>query len=134
MRDSGADAMRDLPLTRDWSAITLSDGPRGGHQPADHLQRIRFPARPGGYAPGRSISGQRPCIVDANVGNFYEAFLQGFLVVLRRVGGRSVGHPLLTGVAKPDSLQLITTDSAPIITRALARLAPAFTDTCGHHR
>lgn len=36
---------------------------------------------------------------------------------------------LLTGVAKPDLLQLITTDSAPIITRASARLAPAFADT-----
>ena len=36
---------------------------------------------------------------------------------------------LLTGVAKPDLLQLITTDSAPIITRASQRLASAFTQT-----
>jgi hypothetical protein len=36
---------------------------------------------------------------------------------------------LLTGVAKPDLLQIITTDSAPIITRASARLTLAFTQT-----
>lgn len=33
---------------------------------------------------------------------------------------------LLTGVAKPDLLQMITTDSAPIITRASAKLTEAF--------
>jgi hypothetical protein len=32
-------------------------------------------------------------------------------------------------VAKPDLLQLITTDSGPIITRASSRLALAFTET-----
>ena len=36
---------------------------------------------------------------------------------------------LLSGVAKPDLLQLITTDSAPIITRASARLSSALTTT-----
>lgn len=34
---------------------------------------------------------------------------------------------LLTGVAKPDLLQIITTDSGPIITRASDRLSSAFT-------
>ena len=36
---------------------------------------------------------------------------------------------LLTGVAKPDLLQLITTDSAPIITRASDRLTAALTQS-----
>jgi len=36
---------------------------------------------------------------------------------------------LLTGVAKPDLLQIITTDSAPIITRASERLTTAFIQT-----
>ena len=34
---------------------------------------------------------------------------------------------LLTGVAKPDLLQIITTDSGPIIARASARLTSALT-------
>src|SRR5262249_14960222 len=36
---------------------------------------------------------------------------------------------LLSGVAKPDLLQIITIDSAPIITRASARLTAAFTES-----
>ena len=41
---------------------------------------------------------------------------------------------LLTGVAKPDLLQLITTDSAPIITRASARLTLGIHQTLGGHQ
>jgi AcrR family transcriptional regulator len=67
--------------------------------------------------------------LDANVGNIYESFLQAF----RRFFSEAAADPLVTslrtGVAKPDLLQLITTDSAPIITRASGRLASALTET-----
>jgi AcrR family transcriptional regulator len=67
--------------------------------------------------------------LDANVGNIYEALLQGFRSFFAESAADPLVISLLTGVAKPDLLQLITTDSAPIITRASARLTLALTET-----
>ncbi len=54
--------------------------------------------------------------LDANVGNFYEAFLQGFRSFF--AGRRQIRwSSLLTGIRQARSAQLITTDNAPI-TRA----------------
>lgn len=132
LRDSVLDAMRDLLLTRDWSAITLSDVARAAGISRQTIYN-EFGSRQGlaqGYAaPGRPISGQRPCIVGRQRRQLYEAFLQGFRSFFAESAADPLVISLLTGVAKPDLLQLITTDSAPIITRASARLAPAFTDT-----
>lgn len=118
LRDSVLDAMRDLLLTRDWSAITLSDVAR-----AAGISRQTI------YNEFDRLVDNVHASLDANVGNFYEAFLQGFRSFFAESAADPLVISLLTGVAKPDLLQLITTDSAPIITRASARLAPAFTDT-----
>ncbi|PJE00930.1 MAG: TetR family transcriptional regulator, partial [Mycobacterium sp.] len=67
--------------------------------------------------------------LDANIGNIYESFLQGFRAFFAESAADPLVISLLTGVAKPDLLQLITTDSAPIISRASTRLATAFTQT-----
>ncbi len=67
--------------------------------------------------------------MDANVGDIYGAFLQGFRSFFAESAADPLVISLLTGVAKPDLLQLITTDSGPIITRASARLASTFTQT-----
>src|SRR6202012_4088256 len=132
-RDSVLDAMRDLLLTRDWSAITLSDVARaagisrqtiynefGSRQGPAQGDALRLADRPGDTIKDT---------LDANIGDIHEALLQGF----RRFFAESAADPLvislLTGVAKPDLLQLITTDSAPIITRASDRLATAFDQT-----
>ncbi|ORW05317.1 TetR family transcriptional regulator AlkX [Mycobacterium lacus] len=133
LRDSVLDAMRDLLLTRDWSAITLSDVARVAGISRQTIYN-EFGSRQGlaqGYAlrlADRLVDTVHEAL-DANVGNIYESFLQGF----RRFFAESAADPLvislLTGVAKPDLLQLITTDSAPIINRAAGRLATAFTDT-----
>ena len=64
--------------------------------------------------------------MDANVGDIYAAFLQGFRAFFAESAADPLVISLLTGVAKPDLLQLITTDSAPIITRCSARLTSAF--------
>ena len=133
LRDSVLDAMRDLLLTRDWSAITLSNVASAAGISRQTIYN-EFGSRQGlaqGYAlrlADRLVDTVHAAL-DANVGDIYEALLQGF----RRFFAESAADPLvislLTGVAKPDLLQLITTDSAPIITRASQRLVSAFNQT-----
>ena len=133
LRDSVLDAMRDLLLTRDWSAITLSDVARATGISRQTIYN-EFGSRQGlaqGYAlrlADRLVDTVHAAL-DANVGDIHAALLQGF----RRFFAESAADPLvislLTGVAKPDLLQLITTDSAPIITRASQRLVSAFNQT-----
>ncbi|HUH70755.1 MAG TPA: TetR family transcriptional regulator [Mycobacterium sp.] len=133
LRDSVLDAMRDLLLTRDWSAITLSDV---AHTAGTSRQTIynEFGSRQGlaqGYAlrlADRLVDTVHAAL-DANIGNIYEAFLQGFRSFFAESAADPLVISLLSGVAKPDLLQIITTGSAPIITRASARLSLAFTQT-----
>lgn len=133
LRDSVLDAMRDLLLTRDWSAITLSDVARAAGISRQTIYN-EFGSRQGlaqGYAlrlADRLVDTVKAAL-DANIGNIYESFLQGFTAYFTEMSADPLVISLLTGVAKPDLLQLITTDSAPIITRASARLSTAFTQT-----
>ena len=133
LRDSVLDAMRDLLLTRDWSAITLSDVARVAGISRQTIYN-EFGSRQGlaqGYAlrlADRLVDAIHAAL-DANVGNIYEAFLAGFRSFFAESASDPLVISLLSGVAKPDLLQLITTDSAPIITRASARLSLALTQT-----
>ncbi len=133
LRDSVLDAMRDLLLTRDWSSITLSDVAR-----ATGISRQTISDEFGsrqrlaqGYAlrlADRLVDTIKGTI-EANVGDIHAALLQGFRQFFAESAADPLVISLLTGVAKPDLLQLITTDSAPIITRASARLVLAFNQT-----
>lgn len=133
LRDSVLDAMRDLLLTRDWSAITLSDVAKAAGISRQTIYN-EFGSRQGlaqGYAlrlADRLVDAIHAAL-DANVGNFFEAFLAGFRSFFAESASDPLVISLLSGVAKPDLLQLITTDSAPIITRASARLSSALTST-----
>jgi AcrR family transcriptional regulator len=133
LRDSVLDAMRDLLGTRDWSAITLSDVARAAGISRQTIYN-EFGSRQGlaqGYAlrlADRLVDAIHAAL-DANVGNFFEAFLAGFRSFFAESAADPLVISLLSGVAKPDLLQLITTDSAPIITRASARLSSALTTT-----
>ncbi|HWT49915.1 MAG TPA: TetR/AcrR family transcriptional regulator [Mycobacterium sp.] len=133
LRDSVLDAMRELLLTRDWSAITLSDVARAAGISRQTIYN-EFGSRQGlaqGYAlrlADRLVDTVHAAI-DANVGNIYEAFLQGFRSFFAESAADPLVISLLSGVAKPDLLQVITTDSAPIITRASTRLTWAFTQS-----
>jgi AcrR family transcriptional regulator len=133
LRDSVLDAMRDLLLTRDWSAITLSDVARAAGISRQTIYN-EFGSRQGlaqGYAlrlADRLVDTVKSGL-EANVGNIYQSFLDGFRAFFAETAADPLVASLLTGVAKPDLLQLITTDSGPIITRASARLATAFTQT-----
>jgi len=64
--------------------------------------------------------------IGGNVGDIYAAFLQGFRDFFAESAADPLVISLLTGTTKPDLLQLITTDSAPIITRCSARLTESF--------
>jgi AcrR family transcriptional regulator len=133
LRDSVLDAMRELLLSRDWSAITLSDVARAAGISRQTIYN-EFGSRQGlaqGYALRLAdrLVDKVHAALDANVGNIYEAFLQGFRSFFTESAADPLVISLLTGVAKPDLLQIITTDSAPIITRASERLTWALTHT-----
>lgn len=129
LRDSVLDAMREELLTKDWSAVTLSDVARTAGISRQTIYN-EFGSRQGlaqGYAL-RLADRMVDHIDDAIAGNredVHAAFLAGFRIFLTESASDPLVISLLTGVAKPDLLQIITTHSAPIITRAAQRLAEA---------
>ncbi|MGY4710189.1 TetR family transcriptional regulator AlkX [Mycolicibacterium sp. CBM1] len=130
LRDSVLDAMREELLTKDWSAITLSDVARTAGISRQTIYN-EFGNRQGlaqGYAlrlADRLVDAIGDAIT-SNVGDVFAAFSQGFRLFFTESAADPLVISLLTGVAKPDLLQMITTDSAPIITRASGRLTEAF--------
>jgi AcrR family transcriptional regulator len=130
LRDSILDGMRELLLTRDWSSITLSDVARAAGISRQTIYN-EFGSRQGlaqGYALRLAdrLVDQIESAVNGNVGDVYAAFLQGFRDFFAESAADPLVISLLTGGTKPDLLQLITTDSAPIITRSSARLTESF--------
>ena len=129
LRDLVLDAMRELLLTKDWSSITLADVAKSAGISRQTIYN-EFGSRHGlaqGYAlrlADRLVDAIGDAI-EANVGNVYEAFLQGFRMFFTESAADPLVISLLTGAAKPDLLQIITTDSGPIINRASSRLAGA---------
>ena len=133
LRDSVLDAMRDLLLTRDWSAIKLADVAQAAGISRQTIYN-EFGSRLGlaqGYAvrlADRLVDAVGDAIA-AHVGDVYHAFLQGFRSFFAESAADPLVQSLLTGVAKSDLLQIITIDSAPIITRASGRLTVVFTQS-----
>ena len=130
LRDSILDGMRELLLTRDWSSITLSDVAKAAGISRQTIYN-EFGSRQGlaqGYALRLAdrLVDQIDEAIGGNVGDIYAAFLQGFRDFFAESAADPLVISLLTGSTKPDLLQLITTDSAPIITRCSARLTESF--------
>jgi AcrR family transcriptional regulator len=137
LRDSILDGMRDLLLTRDWSAITLADVARAAGISRQTIYN-EFGSRQGlaqGYA--LRLADRLVDMVDDairhNVGDIYSAFLQGFRAFLAESAADPLVISLLGGEAKPDLLQLITLDSGPIITRCSQRLTASFAESWVKH-
>ena len=130
LRDLVLDAMRDLLLTRDWSSITLADVAKSAGISRQTIYN-EFGSRQGlaqGYAlrlADRLVDAVGDAI-ENNVGQMHAAFLEGFGAFFAESAADPLVISLLTGAAKPDLLQIITTDSAPIINRASAKLAESF--------
>lgn len=133
LRDSVLDAMRELLGTRDWASITLADvaGAAGISRQTIYNE---FGSRQGlaqGYAlrlADRLVDAVEGAIYD-NVGDVHAAFLEGFRSFFAESAADPLVISLLTGAAKPDLLQIITTDSGPIITHCSARLTSSFMDS-----
>jgi AcrR family transcriptional regulator len=130
LRDSILDGMREMLVSRDWSSITLSDVAKAAGISRQTIYN-EFGSRQGlaqGYAlrlADRLVDQIEDAIV-GNVGDVYAAFLQGFRDFFAESAADPLVISLLTGGTKPDLLQLITTDSGPIITRASQRLTETF--------
>jgi AcrR family transcriptional regulator len=137
LRDSILDGMRELLLTRDWSSITLADVARAAGISRQTIYN-EFGSRQGlaeGYAlrlADRLVDAVDYAI-DANVGDIYAAFLQGFRAFLAESASDPLVISLLTGAAKPDLLQIITIDSAPIINHCAERLTASFAHSWVKH-
>lgn len=130
LRDSILDGMRDMLLVRDWSSITLTDVARAAGISRQTIYN-EFGSRQGlaeGYA--LRLADRLVNAVDAainnNIGYVYEAFLEGFRAFFMESASDPLVISLLNGEAKPDLLQIITTDSGPIITRCSQRLTETF--------
>jgi AcrR family transcriptional regulator len=130
LRDLVLDAMRDLLLSKDWSSITLSDVAKVAGISRQTIYN-EFGSRQGlaqGYAlrlADRLVDAVDEAI-ENNVGSISAAFLEGFRAFFADSAADPLVISLLTGAAKPDLLQIITTDSAPIISRSSARLTESF--------
>ena len=122
--------MREMLLSRDWSSITLTDVARAAGISRQTIYN-EFGSRQGlaqGYAlrlADRLVDAVDDAI-DGNVGDVYAAFLQGFRAFFTESAADPLVISLLTGAAKPDLLQIITTDSAPIITPVLGEADASF--------
>lgn len=137
LRDSILDGMRDLLLTRDWSAITLADVARAAGISRQTIYN-EFGSRQGlaqGYAMRLAdhLVDEVDYAIRQNEGDMYSAFLQGFRAFFAESSSDPLVISLLTGEAKPDLLQLITVDSAPIITHCSQRLTTSFAQSWVKH-
>ena len=130
LRDSILDGMRELLLTRDWSAITLSHVAKAAGISRQTIYN-EFGSRQGlaeGYAM-RLADRLVDAVDDAinnNVGEVHAAFLEGFRAFFMDSAADPLVISMLTGDSKPDLLQIITTGSGPIISRCSARLTGTF--------
>jgi AcrR family transcriptional regulator len=130
LRDTVLDAMREELLANDWSAITLSDVARTAGVSRQTIYN-EFGSRQGlaqAYAMrlANRLVGAVSAAIQTNVGDVNAAFLQGFRTFFSESAVDPLVISLLSGEAKPDLLQLITTDSGPIITHCSARLTESF--------
>ena len=130
LRDSVLDPMRELLTRRDWSSITLAAVAEAAGVSRQTIYN-EFGSRQG-LAQGYAIR-LADRLVDAvdramsnNVGDIHAAFLEGFRSFFSDPAADPLVISLLNGAAKPDLLQIITTDSGPIITRSAQRLTSLF--------
>jgi AcrR family transcriptional regulator len=130
LRDSILDGMREMLMVRDWSSITLTDVARAAGISRQTIYN-EFGSRQGlaqAYALrlGDRLVDDIDAAINNNVGLIHEAFLEGFRAFFVASASDPLVISLLSGAAKPDLLQIITTDSGPIITRCSQRLTTTF--------
>jgi AcrR family transcriptional regulator len=130
LRDSILDGMREQLLARDWSAITLSHVAKAAGISRQTIYN-EFGSRQGlaqAYALRLAdrLVDQIDDAIEGNEGDVHAAFVQGFRDFFTESAADPLVISLLTGEFKPDLLQLITTDSGPIISHCSERLTSTF--------
>ena len=130
LRDSILDGMREQLLTRDWSAITLSHVAKAAGISRQTIYN-EFGSRQGlaqAYALRLAdrLVDQIDDAIEGNEGDVHAALVQGFRDFFAESAADPLVISLLTGDFKPDLLQLITTDSGPIISHCSERLTATF--------
>ena len=124
LRDSILDGMRDMLLARDWSSITLSDVARAAGISRQTIYN-EFGSRQGlaeGYAlrlADRLVDRSTTRSTTTSATSTPRSW-RGSATFFTESASDPLVISLLTGAAKPDLLQIITTDSAPIISRCSA--------------
>ncbi|KAA0023980.1 TetR/AcrR family transcriptional regulator [Antrihabitans cavernicola] len=130
LRSSILDSMRDLLIERDWSKITLSDVSKRAGVSRQTLYN-EFGSRAAlAQAYALRLVDDFVDHVDkavwANVGDVRSALAEAFRAFFLDSASEPLIQSLLSGDAKPDLLRLITLDSAPLVSRASARLEITF--------
>ena len=133
LRDAVLDAMRTALLTKDWSEITLADVARTAGVSRQSIYN-EFGSRQGlaeGYALRLAdrLVDEVSTAIDSHVGQVHEAFLDGFRAFFADSAADPLVMSLLSGRAKADLLQIITTGSGPIIAHCSDRLTAVFVDS-----
>lgn len=119
--------MRDALLTKDWSDISLADVARTAGVSRQSIYN-EFGSRQGlaeGYALRLAdrLVDEVSTAIDGHVGQVHDAFLDGFRAFFTASAADPLVVSMLSGRAKADLLQIITTGSGPIITHCSDRLA-----------
>ncbi|MFD4181486.1 TetR family transcriptional regulator [Rhodococcus sp. NPDC058514] len=127
LRDSILGAMRDLLSVKDWSEVTMTAVAAGAGVSRQTVYN-EFKSRQGlAQAYALQLADRFVGAIDdaiyANAGQAQTALVEAFTTFFRQSAADPLVRSLLTGDAKPDLLRLITTDSAPLLERASARLA-----------
>lgn len=126
LRTTLLDGLRTLLREKDWSKVTMADVAR---QAGVSRQTVynEFSSRAGlsqAYALrlADEFTGEIGIAFEAHDGDVDGALRAGLTEFFVRAADDPLIQSLLSGEAKPDLLKLITTDSAPIIEAASARL------------
>ncbi|NMO01788.1 TetR/AcrR family transcriptional regulator [Gordonia sp. TBRC 11910] len=131
LRNSLLDALRDLLVDRDWSAITMTHVAKAAGVSRQTVYN-EFGSRYGlAQAYALRIAGtfatHVSVAIEENVDDIHGALYAGFSDFFARSGEDPIIRSLLAGDANIDLLKLITTDAAPLITTASNTLTTSFT-------
>ncbi|GEE01603.1 putative transcriptional regulator, TetR family protein [Gordonia spumicola] len=126
LRTSLLDGLRDLLRVKDWAQVTMSDVAKHAGVSRQTVYN-EFSSRNGlaqAYALRlvEQFTTEIEAALESMPGDVEGALTAGFAGFFSSAGQDPMIASLLSGEAKPDLLKLITTDSAPLIESASARL------------
>ncbi|MEJ9076949.1 TetR/AcrR family transcriptional regulator [Gordonia malaquae] len=126
LRTSLLDGLRELMTIKDWSQVTMSDVAKHAGVSRQTVYN-EFSSRNGlaqAYALRlvEEFTTEIGLAVEESPDDLDQAFTIGFARFFGSAAADPMIQSLLSGEAKPDLLKLITTDSAPLIESASARL------------